>query len=396
MNEQHRRAPRRPTVAPVEEPARSPFSGVAARFANWLTGADRFADYDDEDEYEEYDEHDGREGGEALLGHDRAFADRGRGRSLAERGRGHSVAERGRGRSLAERGRGQGPAERGRGPAIADRDRRQVLAELDRDQPLAELDRDQVVVDRDLGGRIEAEPGPLPEPLAKGEPSRFPLVGLGYDPATVDEHIASVEGEIERLRAEIQPLSVSEELERLGEQTASILVVAHDQAQETARLAREQAERCVADAKAEAAAITARASARLRELDDDTDAVWRERERLLEDVRMVSAALAKLAEDASARFPAAPPQETAALEAIGSAADDAFGQMDRLADDAMRARVGAPVGEPVGGAMAELDVAAGGETMAAEPTAGRGGAEAATAGSDDTGSWLNGLRSERP
>jgi hypothetical protein len=96
-------------------------------------------------------------------------------------------------------------------------------------------------------------------------------------------------------------------LERIGEQTASILVVAHDQAHETTRQAQEQAERCVADAAANAMTITAQAKQRLRELDSETDSVWRERERLLEDVRVVSAALAALADQAAERFPAADP-----------------------------------------------------------------------------------------
>ncbi len=102
--------------------------------------------------------------------------------------------------------------------------------------------------------------------------------------------------------------SITDELERIGEQTASILVVAHDQAHETTRLAQEQAERCVADAAANAVADHRRGQgSKLRELDAETDAVWRERERLLEDVRTVSAALANLADQASERFPAAEP-----------------------------------------------------------------------------------------
>ena len=78
-------------------------------------------------------------------------------------------------------------------------------------------------------------------------------------------------------------------------------------------MAAAQAERCVADAAANAVTITARAQRRLHELDAETDAVWRERERLLDDVRAVSAALAALAEQASERFPAevAPAPEAA-------------------------------------------------------------------------------------
>jgi DivIVA protein len=143
---------------------------------------------------------------------------------------------------------------------------------------------------------------------ASERPSSFPVAPFGYDRDAVDEHMLSLERQLAELRAQRQPaVSITEELERIGEQTASILVVAHDQAHETTRQAREQAERCVADAAANAVAITSAAKQRLRELDSETDAVWRERERLLEDVRVVSVALAALADRASDRFPAADP-----------------------------------------------------------------------------------------
>jgi DivIVA protein len=192
----------------TEDPPRSPFSDVAGRFANWITGADRMPGEGTEDVYD----------------HD--------------------------------------------------------------DDPIQQLTA-----------------GPVSE-----EPSRFPVAPLGYSRAAVDEHLFGLERELAELRAQRQPaLSITEELERIGEQTASILVVAHDQAHATTRQAQEQAERCMADAAANAETITAQAKQRLRELDGETDSVWRERERLLEDVRVVSAALAALADQAAERFPAADP-----------------------------------------------------------------------------------------
>jgi hypothetical protein len=59
--------------------------------------------------------------------------------------------------------------------------------------------------------------------------------------------------------------------------------------------------------------ITAQAQRRLCELDEETDAVWRERERLLGDVREVSRTLATLADAASERFPAADPAPESGL-----------------------------------------------------------------------------------
>jgi hypothetical protein len=160
----------------------------------------------------------------------------------------------------------------------------------------------------------EAGHDPIRELSARAEetePSRFPVAPFGYNRAAVDEQMSGLERELSELRAAREPtLSITEELEKIGEQTASILVVAHDQAHETTRVAQEQAERCVADAAANAVAITAEARQRLSELDSETDSVWRERERLLEDVRVVSAALSTLADEASQRFPAAAESST--------------------------------------------------------------------------------------
>ncbi|MGH2859273.1 MAG: DivIVA domain-containing protein, partial [Solirubrobacteraceae bacterium] len=160
---------------------------------------------------------------------------------------------------------------------------------------------------------VQAEP---PRPVRE-EPTRFPLVRLGYERAAVDRQLLELEGELARMRVERvrAPMSITEELERIGEQTSSILVVAHDKAQETTHRAQEQADRCVADAAANAVEITAKAKDRLRQLDSETDSVWRERERLLDDLRVVSLALATLADDASARFPAA--EATAARASDG-------------------------------------------------------------------------------
>jgi cell division septum initiation protein DivIVA len=152
------------------------------------------------------------------------------------------------------------------------------------------------------------------------ESSPFPVAPFGYNRAAVDEHVADLERELAELGRELAelraqretPMTVTEELERIGEQTASILIVAQDKANETTRRAQEQAERCIADAAANAVSITEEAQQRLRQLDNETDSVWRERERLLEDVRAVSTALAALADQASERFPAAADQSATA------------------------------------------------------------------------------------
>jgi DivIVA domain-containing protein len=133
---------------------------------------------------------------------------------------------------------------------------------------------------------------------------RFPTVLHGYDRDAVDAHLAALEREMDDLRAHRSPSpTVEEEIERLGEETSAILRVAHEQAAEITRRAQTQADRCVADAAANAVAMTEDAKRKLRQLDTETDAVWAERGRLIEDVRSVATSLFSLAEDAADRFP---------------------------------------------------------------------------------------------
>jgi hypothetical protein len=258
----------------------------------------------------------------------------------------------------------------------------------------------------------EDEDDPVPQltmGAATEQPSRFPVTPLGYSPAAVDQHLLGLERELVGLRAQQQPpVSITEELERIGEQTASILVVAHDQAHETTRQAQEQAERCVADAAANAVAITAQAKQRLRELDSETDSVWRERERLLEDVRVVSAALAALADQATERFPAAdpgsaPPAAAAfpvapapeVAEAFSMApapqVTEAFSMASQLEEPDSSAT---PYGPWAGAAFRMASGPPLAPPVQARPTAGeRANDDSPAPGtqSGDTGSWLAGL-----
>lgn len=138
---------------------------------------------------------------------------------------------------------------------------------------------------------------------------RFPAVPQGYDPDAVDQHIDALERELDELRAgQASGNAVAAEFDRIGEQTAAILRTAYEQAEEITREAREQAEKCIADASANAVSITDDANRRLRQLDLETDAVWQERTRLLEDARGVASALMTLADRASERFPADGPK----------------------------------------------------------------------------------------
>jgi cell division septum initiation protein DivIVA len=237
----------------------------------------------------------------------------------------------------------------------------------------------------------QAAPVPTPEPAESTaaeppsasdaqEAARFPLAPFGYNRTAVDEHLATLESELEELRGakQVPMASITDELERIGEQTASILVVAHDQANETTRLAQEQAERCVADAAANAVQMTADAKSKLRDLDAETDAVWRERERLLEDVRVVSAALANLADQASERFPAEPTPSTGSFERVVAPVRGIWEQTDEAAEAQDTDATQAGPAEP----------------QATQPFAvlqDDGPPEALHTQPGDTGSWLAGL-----
>jgi hypothetical protein len=82
-----------------------------------------------------------------------------------------------------------------------------------------------------------------------------------------------------------------------------VLLAAHEQREEILRRAHADAERCMADATASAGAVTAQCEERLRALKAQTDAARLERDRLLGDLRTISAAVAAVADSAEERIP---------------------------------------------------------------------------------------------
>jgi len=166
------------------------------------------------------------------------------------------------------------------------------------------------------------QPTAAVDTLPPEEPSRrrFPTSLHGYDRDAVEDYIDGLEHEIGQMAAKLSaqrsPTSaVQAEIDRVGEETSAILRVAHEQAAEITRRARVEAERCVSDAAANAVSMTEDAKRKLRQLDSETDAVWAERMRLIEDVRNVATSLFSLAEDASDRFPEDGDKESATVAA---------------------------------------------------------------------------------
>lgn len=153
------------------------------------------------------------------------------------------------------------------------------------------------------------------EPPEEQPRGRFPVVRHGYDPDLVEEYLVELERELLEARAATN-VSVDEEIARIGEQTASILKVAHEKALEMSRQAEVEAETERSRAAVDAARMRRDAEAKLAQLDADTDAIWRERERMLEDARSVATALFTLIDEAAERFPAE--ERTSDSEAISS------------------------------------------------------------------------------
>ncbi|HSO98335.1 MAG TPA: hypothetical protein VLP43_05235 [Solirubrobacteraceae bacterium] len=149
-----------------------------------------------------------------------------------------------------------------------------------------------------------------PEPPPVNAVPDFPVVLRGYDRVAVDAYVARTSELLAELRLAHSPdAAVRRALERVGEQIAGILQRAHDTAAEITtgsrreaenRLieARREAEDRLIEARREAEGIVAAARARLEEIDVETDRVWAERERIVEEIRGLANELLGLSQSA--------------------------------------------------------------------------------------------------
>jgi hypothetical protein len=90
----------------------------------------------------------------------------------------------------------------------------------------------------------------------------------------------------------------------VGEQVSGILQRAHQTAEEITAQSRRESEERLEQARIEAAEIVAAAHQRVKELDADTDRIWIERHRIVDDARELALQLTSLAAAAAERFPA--------------------------------------------------------------------------------------------
>src|SRR5439155_18957197 len=101
----------------------------------------------------------------------------------------------------------------------------------------------------------------------------------------------------------------------------------HEKATEITRAAQLQADACLADAASNAVLMTEEAKRQLHELDAETDAIWRERVRLIDDARTVATGLFALAEDAAERFPPESERGSSPLTAAAQIGEVRSGQV---------------------------------------------------------------------
>jgi DivIVA domain-containing protein len=149
-------------------------------------------------------------------------------------------------------------------------------------------------------------------PLEDVAAPEFSVAMRGYDRHEVDAYVARVAQLVAELEAtRIPDAAVKRALERVGEETSGILKRAHETAHELVSRSRAEAEDRLERARVEAESIVAEARAGLKSLDDDTDRVWAERTKLLEDTRRLADEMLAIAEGGIERFPPAEPEEPA-------------------------------------------------------------------------------------
>jgi cell division initiation protein len=142
----------------------------------------------------------------------------------------------------------------------------------------------------------------------------FPVTLRGYDRHEVDAYVARVTRLVADLEAtRIPEAAIKRALERVGEETSGILKRAHETAHELATRSRAEAEDRLERARIEAETIVRDARAGLKSLDDDTDRVWAERTKLIEDTRRLADAILAVAESGLERFP---PEEQPVPEVV--------------------------------------------------------------------------------
>ena len=140
----------------------------------------------------------------------------------------------------------------------------------------------------------------------------FPIAFRGYDRAAVDAYVADIAELVAELEAtQSREAVVERALEQVGEETTEILKRAHETAAEVTARARAQAEGRLQRAEAEAEELRREADDQVRRVHADAGAIWEERSRLIEDMRVLAEELLAVADTALERMPAPEAREQA-------------------------------------------------------------------------------------
>jgi DivIVA domain-containing protein len=219
-------------------------------------------------------------------------------------------------------------------------------------------DQSSASTEHALMQEITAPLSTLPDdPVPIAASVEFPSALRGYDRIAVDAYVQKTTQLVAELQATRSPeAAVRRALERVGAEVSGILQRAHDTAAQITTQSRSEAEDRLEAARREAAQIVAGAEARVRELDAETDRIWAERHRIVEDTRGLARELLALTETAAERFPADEPDEAEALPGARVDADvdvDDVGDVDDVDEvddvDARAARGGGEAGPGEGG-----------------------------------------------
>ena len=126
----------------------------------------------------------------------------------------------------------------------------------------------------------------------------------GYDRAAVDKYVADVAQIVSELESsQLRENVVQRALDEVGEQTSSILQRAHETAEEIETRSRSHAEGRLQRAEQEAELLRRDAERYAEELAAETQRLWEDRVRMIEEMRQLADEVLGVADDALERLP---------------------------------------------------------------------------------------------
>jgi hypothetical protein len=166
-------------------------------------------------------------------------------------------------------------------------------------------DRSSAANEHALIAEVTAPLSTLPDdPVSFTADVNFPIVLRGYDRLAVDAYVRRTSQLVAELQATRSPeAAVRRALERVGDEIAGVLQRAHETAEDITARSRSDAEDRLEIARREATEIVSSAEQRVHELDEETERIWAERHRIVDDARELAAQLLALAQSAVERFP---------------------------------------------------------------------------------------------